>query len=137
MNTIEKAADVLGQAIFRIETNLSTFKSRSSVLPGKDTEAIKAAIAEDIERCKVIKTYLSVLAGSWPPTQLQINRIANTINTETSAESRNAMKTIVCALFPRSATVICEAVHNHPINQRWDEYVAAPPDKKVEFLLPE
>jgi hypothetical protein len=66
----------------------------------------------------------------------QLAIISNCVNNDSSGESRAAKQEMVYRLFPDDAMSIRNAIENHPINLRWDEYVA-PGATQKDFLLPE
>lgn len=70
-------------------------------------------------------------------TQKQLNIISNCVAVDSSGESRSAKAAIVIRLFPNDINAIQVAISEHPINQRWDEYVKAPWTQRDTFLLPE
>ena len=70
-------------------------------------------------------------------TTKQLNTAANSIAKDSSGESRSAKTEMALLLFPDDRVAILNAIYNHPINQRWDEYIKASPQEQALFLLPE
>lgn len=71
------------------------------------------------------------------PTLLQLNKIANRIVAESSAESRRAMQTAFECIWPKAVTLLNQVLQEHPVNANWEEFVDSPLDKRYEYFLPE
>ncbi len=70
-------------------------------------------------------------------TRRQINIIANRANTYSDVIQKHAAVDVGISLFPDSRNAIIEAVTNHPITVRWEQYRQTPFPARLEFLLPE
>lgn len=70
-------------------------------------------------------------------TQQQLNIIANCVESDSDGGARSGKTELAMRLFPEDKARIQEALVQHPINQRWDEYVKASPEEQKTFLLPE
>lgn len=133
MITIEKLADEIGQIIIRIETNMVSMKRRQ--LSDAPIWELASLIEQDLEKLKLVKVNLLQEVGK--ANQFQINVIANRANTYSDGGERKAAGEVGRSLFPQSADAIIEAICNHPINTRWEEYRVASHEDKQKFLLPE